>query len=154
MIAADRIIVEVALDSEQGISGRRYLEKIVQVGFDIPSIDTIKITQYLTSELDQILEENPDVPFDQEYWHEVPLYRISLLLQLPRRKTLHQFSGVQFQYRDRGGQWSRLHRYGSYPVVSMPEVYSEIARNRILFTQAYEREDRSILGAFNCPGRF
>jgi hypothetical protein len=36
VLAFDRLVVEKYLDEENGIRGRDYLEKIIQVSFDIP----------------------------------------------------------------------------------------------------------------------
>jgi predicted KAP-like P-loop ATPase len=36
ILSFDRKVVEKALDGEQGTSGREYLEKFIQVPFDLP----------------------------------------------------------------------------------------------------------------------
>ena len=45
VLAFDRDVVESVLTMEQGVSGHEYLEKIVQVGFDIPPAEPSKLKQ-------------------------------------------------------------------------------------------------------------
>ena len=45
VLAFDRNVVESVLTMEQGVSGHEYLEKIVQVGFDIPPAEPSKLKQ-------------------------------------------------------------------------------------------------------------
>jgi len=55
LIAFDRNVVEKALSAEQeGVSGRDYLEKIIQVGFDVPTIEQSRINAFLFSNLSTI----------------------------------------------------------------------------------------------------
>ncbi len=54
VLAFDRDIVASVLTQEQGVSGSEYLEKIVQVGFDIPSAEPDKLQRFLLQSLDKI----------------------------------------------------------------------------------------------------
>lgn len=60
--------VEKALD-EQGASGRDYLEKILQVAFDLPVVPSHILDQQITSALDNVLNniENSG-SLDEEVW--------------------------------------------------------------------------------------
>lgn len=72
LLAFDREIIEKNLDSiPDWISWREYLEKIIQVGFDLPLVNQWKIETYLFSELDKILDSLPpkyEELFDKERW--------------------------------------------------------------------------------------
>ena len=71
IVAFDRGRVEKALD-EQGTSGRDYLEKILQVAFDLPVVPSHILDQQITSALDNVLNniENPGSR-DEEVWQYV-----------------------------------------------------------------------------------
>jgi predicted KAP-like P-loop ATPase len=71
MLAFDRHRVETAL-SEEGLAGRDYLEKILQVAYDIPVIPTPVLTRVLTEAIDASIGdiENPG-PFDAQAWPDV-----------------------------------------------------------------------------------
>ena len=72
LLAFDREIVEHNLPEQDGFSGRDYLEKIVQVFFDIPYVTPAKIHELLYKELDKIDElSNCHDLFDQDYWQKI-----------------------------------------------------------------------------------
>lgn len=69
LLLFQRDIVERSLDSPPAIKGREFLEKIVQVGFDIPRIERIRLEKVLFAGLDELLSE-PEVSklFNQKRW--------------------------------------------------------------------------------------
>ncbi len=81
VVAFDRARVEKAL-SELGVPGRDYLEKILQVALDLPSIPNQVLNQRILSSVDDALVgiEKPG-PFDEQVWPDVfmeiirPLFR-------------------------------------------------------------------------------
>ena len=54
VLAFDRDVVASVLTQEQGVSGSEYLEKIVQVGFDIPPAEPDKLKRLFSQELDKL----------------------------------------------------------------------------------------------------
>ncbi len=74
LLAFDRKIVEANLEEQVGVSGKDYLEKIVQVSFDIPLAKSEKIAKFLFQELDRVLGTLPDSYenlFDKTYWTNI-----------------------------------------------------------------------------------
>jgi len=71
LLAFDRERVEQAL-TETGFDGRAYLEKIVQLGVDIPAIPDVVLLDQLTQALDAALNDL-DVPerFDAAAWPDI-----------------------------------------------------------------------------------
>ncbi len=59
LLSFDRNVVEKNLSIQAGVSGRDYLEKIVQVSFDVPKISEDKVAKYLLKELDHVLQSLP-----------------------------------------------------------------------------------------------
>ena len=81
LLAFDRGRVEAAL-AEQGIPGRDYLEKILQVGLDIPIVPVNTLTTQVLHAIDRALSDIDNKgPFDEGSWPDVfmevirPLFR-------------------------------------------------------------------------------
>ena len=71
LLAFDRQRVEIAL-SEEGLSGRDYLEKILQVAYDLPVIPDVVLTRVLTESIDASIKDIEDTgPFDANLWPDV-----------------------------------------------------------------------------------
>jgi len=71
LLAFDRIRVEQAL-SEQGIPGRDYLEKILQIGIDLPAVSENILNSQIFKAIDTALSniQNPG-HFDPDVWPDV-----------------------------------------------------------------------------------
>jgi hypothetical protein len=70
VLAFDRERVELALD-EINVPGRAYLEKIVQLGFDLPAIQRGTLQSQVFEELNRILGDLPDTRFDSDRWPDI-----------------------------------------------------------------------------------
>lgn len=76
LLAFDRKIVEQNLEEQIGVSGKDYLNKIVQVHFNVPFAKPSKISTFLFKELDRILNILPESAQkyfgqDEPYWANV-----------------------------------------------------------------------------------
>lgn len=76
LLSFDRNIIEKNLEEQKGVSGKDYLNKIVQVAFDVPFAKSEKTLHFLLKELDKILDTLPksaQTYFTQEetYWPNV-----------------------------------------------------------------------------------
>lgn len=76
LLAFDRNIIEKNLEEQVGVSGKEYLNKIVQVNFDIPFAKHSKISAFLLKELDRVLGVLPESAKkffgqDDPYWANV-----------------------------------------------------------------------------------
>jgi len=71
LLAFDRAIVSSALAQEQGGSGHEYLEKIVQVPFELPAVSIEEVHKVLFNRLDELLGANPSERWDGTYWGNV-----------------------------------------------------------------------------------
>ena len=67
-----RDIVERSLGSSPSSSGQEFLEKIVQVGFDIPRIEGTCLEKILFADLDKLFtDEKVSQRFDQKRWNNL-----------------------------------------------------------------------------------
>jgi len=71
LLAFDRTQVEKALN-DQGIPGRSYLEKIIQLAVDLPALSDDLLTSQITGAIDTALSgiQSPG-PFDSDVWPDI-----------------------------------------------------------------------------------
>jgi predicted KAP-like P-loop ATPase len=83
LLAFDREIVENNLTVQDGFSGRDYLEKIVQVSFNVPYVSPTTIYNLLFKELDAILNNLPnhDHMFDKDHWQDIYHFSVKYLFK-------------------------------------------------------------------------
>ncbi len=87
LLAFDKQVVTDALSASQGISGEAYLEKIVQIPFELPLPDDLARGQLLLSALNRVLGDVPTNLFDQKRWQGIYRYGIGNLFHTPRDVT-------------------------------------------------------------------
>lgn len=70
LLSFDREVVTRALQEEQKCDGEEYLEKIIQVPFEVPEANKSLVNEVFFNMLTDIIfgEENSDTSFDSEYW--------------------------------------------------------------------------------------
>lgn len=73
LLSFDREVVVRALEEEQQCNGEEYLEKIIQVLFEVPTANKALLNQAFTKMYADIIFEdgNPDLSFEREYWDVV-----------------------------------------------------------------------------------
>ncbi len=74
LLAFDYKVVIHALSKVQYGDGKEYLEKVIQVPFEIPAPSMTSIHEYLFSKLNKILGDIPDDRWDKETWVELFQY--------------------------------------------------------------------------------
>lgn len=71
LLSYDKEIVQNALSNIQNCKGEEYLEKIIQVPFDIPMLNRSRLHRILFDRLDEIKEVHSGLEFDKERWSYV-----------------------------------------------------------------------------------
>lgn len=84
LLAFDRDVAAQAIEQQSGLPGERYLEKIIQVPFELPPVDRVALRVALFKRLEEILGDVPEGAFDQSYWTNVYHDGIDALIQVPR----------------------------------------------------------------------
>ena len=84
LLAFDRKVAAQAIEQQSGLPGDRFLEKIIQVPFELPPVDRVALRAALFKRLDEALGETPKGSFDQAYWANVYHDGIDSLIQVPR----------------------------------------------------------------------
>ena len=103
VLAFDRIRVEHAL-GEQGIPGRDYLEKILQIGIDLPAVPEHVLNSQILKAIDTVLAEIDNLGhFDSDLWPDVFIEVIKPLIR-NMRDVRRYAAAVYGTVRDLGGQ--------------------------------------------------
>lgn len=71
LLSFDKDVVINALKKVQEGSGNEYLEKVVQVPFEIPQISIREVENFLFKKLDELIKDIPEQRWDQTYWGNV-----------------------------------------------------------------------------------
>lgn len=77
LLSFDRDIVARALSNIQQCNGEEYLEKIIQVPFDVPHLNINKLHKILFEKLDDIVVIQSETEFDVKRWSKVFNFCIS-----------------------------------------------------------------------------
>lgn len=84
LLSFDREIVSRALADEQKCNGQEYLEKIIQVPFDIPEAKSGSIHKTFFDKLDKIWADVDRKLFDADHWNGVFSYCVAPFLKTVR----------------------------------------------------------------------
>lgn len=144
LLAFDRKRVEDAL-SQSGYDGRAYLEKIVQLGVDVPVIANSSMLRVLGESLSGAVDGLPSTErFDQDIWPDV-LMEIIRPLVTSLRDVSRYSAAVRGKARTLGSQIELADLLGLEAVrVFMPDVFSAIVAGRDGLTtpvSSYGRHD-------------
>ncbi len=126
IVAFDRVRVEEAL-AEQRIPGRDYLEKILQVGVDLPAIPAQVLNTQVFGAIDTALSQVEDPgEFDESSWPDVFMEIIRPLIS--NMRDVRRFSAaLHGTARDLGGQVALVDVLALEAVrVFLPDVFHHI----------------------------
>jgi predicted KAP-like P-loop ATPase len=84
LLAFDREVAATAISTQTGLPGDRYLEKIIQVPFELPRVDQSTLHRALFTRLDAVLSITPESRFDSARWTNVFHSGLAPLFAVPR----------------------------------------------------------------------
>jgi predicted KAP-like P-loop ATPase len=97
LLAFDRHAVVEALKNDGLESGEEYLEKIVQVSFDLPSIEQSSLTTFITSGIDDVLGRYPPAKFDMHCFGN--MFHAGFLRSFTSVRDVRRFmNGLEFAF--------------------------------------------------------
>jgi hypothetical protein len=128
VLAFDRARVEKALD-EQGIPGRDYIEKILQVAVDIPAVPTAVLNKEIFRAIDSALSTiDKTGPFDQSAWPDIFMEIIRPLVR-NMRDVRRYAANVYGTVRALDGQVALVDALSLEAIrVFLPDVFREMHR--------------------------
>jgi len=158
LLLFQRDIVEDKLTDGKQL-GRDYLEKIVQVPFDIPKIETTRLHSLLFSKLDKIIEQDKSATemFDSGRWGNI--FHGALYAYFDNLRNVYRYtSTLSFHFTLLKGEAA----FEVNPVdliaieclrIFEPNIYKEIARSKEIFTKndsaRYGRSEESTTSLIN-----
>jgi predicted KAP-like P-loop ATPase len=134
LVAFDKSVVVRSLGQVQGGSGEDYLEKIVQIPFELPLVDRVSIRTLFFEQVDTILVGIDQKSFDQTYWGNIFLEGIDKFLETPR-DVVRFTNALGVTFRAVIGEVNPVD-FIAVEALRMfcPEVYNTIKSNREMFT--------------------
>ena len=141
LLAFDRDVAAQAIEQQGGLPGERYLEKIIQVPFELPPIDREALRAALFKRLDQVLGDTSDDLFDQSYWTNVFHDGIDPLIQVPR-DVVRFTNTLSVTYPAVRGEVNPVDFIALEAIrVFLPDLYGVVRANSERFS-GYSRDDR------------
>jgi len=132
LLAFDRDVVVKALEESQENSGDEYLDKIVQIPFEVPQIYKSDLEGVLFSQIDEIIHEFND-KFDQTYWWN--LYHSGLKHFFNNLRDVKRYiNSLKFNFEVIKHEINPADFLAITAIqIFIPEVFQEIKANKDLF---------------------
>ena len=135
-----------ALRKVQEGSGNEYLEKVVQIPFEIPLISKKEVEHLLFSQLDSLIKDIPEEKWDQIYWGNIYHSGLKYFFHNIRDVTRY-INSLRFSFQTVKDEVNVIDFLSVTGIqVFIPEVYYGIRDNKDIFTgllgTSYGRSDR------------
>lgn len=134
LLAFDKNIVSASISTIQGGSGEDYLEKVVQIPFELPLADRLSIRRLLVEKLTTILSGLDAKEFDKTYWNNVFYESIDKFIETPR-DVVRFSNALAVTFRAIMGEVNPVDFVAMESLrIFCPEVYNVIRNNGQMFT--------------------
>jgi len=143
LLAFDKDVIINALKKVQEGSGIEYLEKVVQIPFEIPLISKQEVEQLLFSQLDELIKGIPENRWDQIYWGNI--YHGGLKYFFRNIRDVRRYiNSLRFSFGMVKGEVNAIDFLAITGIqVFIPEVYYGIRDNKDVFSGVYSDYGRS-----------
>lgn len=138
LLAFDMDVVKNALEKVQGGSGVEYLEKVVQIPFEIPLISKQEVERLLFSQLDELIKDIPENKWNQTYWGNIYHSGLKYFFRNIRDVTRY-INSLKFSFEIVKGEVNTIDFFAITGVqVFFPEVYYGIRDNKDIFSGKFD----------------
>lgn len=137
LLAFDRNVVINALKKLQKGSGAEYLEKVVQIPFEIPLISKQEVEHLLFSQLDELIRDIPESKWNKVHWNNI--YHSGLKYFFKNiRDVIRYVNSLRFSFEMVNGEVNVIDFFAITGIqVFIPEVYYGIRDNKDIFLGIY-----------------
>lgn len=143
LLAFDREVASNAISSQTGLPGERYLEKIIQVPFELPLIDRVSLRKALFAKLDAVMQDTPEGRFDNAHWNNIFHSGVDQLIRVPR-DIVRLTNSLSVTYPAVVGEVNPVDFIAIEALrIFLPNVYDAIRTNEEKFA-GYRTPDHSI----------
>ncbi|MGE4233219.1 MAG: P-loop NTPase fold protein [Bacteriovoracia bacterium] len=140
LLAFDRAVVVDSLKDVQNGSGEEYLEKIIQIPFELPMPEKMAIRRSLTAKINTVLGELDDALADQNYTSSIYIDCIEPFIKKPR-DIVRLVNTLSITYPAVKGEVNPVDFVAIETLrVFEPILYDLIRRNSSMFTGAAHRQ--------------
>ena len=144
VLAYDNEIIERSIETKGSPDGKSYIDKIVQVNFDLPRISNDKVSKYLFLELNRVLSLLPksyENYFDKEYWsktyHSGYKYFFKTLRDVKRYISSLEFN-LSLLYKENSMEVNPIDFIAIEAIrVFSPSFYSNLKIHKELFAEPF-----------------
>ncbi len=134
ILALDKERVIHAMDNIFGDGGNHYLEKVVQLPFDVPEIDKQDVENILLSRLYELVKTIPDSAWDRNYWGNIYYSSLKHFFKTCRDITRY-VNTLNFSFMRVKDLVNPVDFFAITALaVFSPQVYNGIRNNKDLFT--------------------
>ncbi len=143
LLAFDKKVVARALDRFQEEQGFAYLEKVIQVPFEIPLVSRQNLETLLLNNITNLIKDVPEDKFDNMRWWN--LYAGVLKYYFRNIRDINRYiNSLRFGYHLIKDELNTVDYLAiSALQVFIPEVYLQIRSNRLLFSGIVDSTGRS-----------
>jgi len=143
LLAFDKNVVINALKKVQEGSGIEYLEKVIQIPFEIPLISKQEVEHLLFSQLDELIKDIPENKWNQTYWGNIYHSGLKYFFRNIRDVTRY-INSLRFSFEMVKGEVNVIDFLAITGIqVFIPEVYYGIRDNKDIFSGVYSDYGRS-----------
>lgn len=142
LLAFDKNVVSESISSIQGGCGEVYLEKVVQLQFELPLADRLSIRKLFDEKLNAILSDVSESDFDGAYWLNIFYEGIDKFIETPR-DVVRFSNALAVTFRAVIGDVNPVDFLAVESLrLFTPEVYRTIRNNGEMFTGSAPNELR------------
>jgi hypothetical protein len=134
LLSFDKEVVVRALTEVQQCDGEQYLEKIIQVPFEVPTVNVQNVHSVLISNLNEILSQNPEAEIDNEHFSHVYSSCVNPFIQ-NLRDVYRLYNTLHFKYSSIKGEVDFVDLVGITTLqIFAPSIHAWIYRNKTQLT--------------------
>ena len=146
LLSFDKDVVINALKKVQEGSGNDYLEKVIQVPFEIPQISKKEVEHFLFKKLDELIKDIPEGRWDKTYWGNI--YHSGLRYLFHNIRDVNRYlNSLRFGFSLVKDEVNPIDFIAITAVqVFIPDLYRSIRENRDLFSgvrDSYRNSDKA-----------
>jgi len=141
----ENVVINALKEVQQKGSGEEYLEKVVQVPFEVPLISKQEVERFLLSQLDKLIKDIPEEKWDKTYWGNIYHSGLKYFFRTIRDVTRY-INSLRFSFKMVKGEVNPIDFLAITAIqVFIPEIYYKIRDNKDIFTRVsdygYGRSD-------------
>jgi len=145
LLAFDKYVVINALKKVQEGSGFDYLEKVVQVPFEVPLISKKEVEQLLFSQINDLIKDIPDEKWDETYFGNIYLSGLRHFFR-NIRDVIRFINSLKFSFNLVKEELNVIDFIAISAIqVFIPEIYYGIRDNKDIFSGVFDSENEAAI---------